>query len=371
MIKRRFLVSRRQLLKGGLAVSTLACGTDLPSGNGAGEAPEDNEADAGGSVRSGGGRDAARPDEAGRDGAAMAENEKGSAADGQDAASPDTAAPAGDADLPRPDGAGDGSVDGPTDAGASPVLPAGAIIDAHTHFLYGGASSPAEFARMVRPLGVVGTVVIQATTSTEVNLKLAEDNPVILGYSGGHTLGSPGFKDQVRRHARNKFFRGVRSGGFAAAAAMSDLVLLADLDLALDVLIRVDQIPSVVEVARRVPGLRIVINHVANYAYRGGKPSSDFIAKMESAARQPNIYCKVSSLAPRSSGGSTFFRPLLDELWRIFGDDHLIWASNWPVPRNYAAELAITRQYLADKPKEKAEKFYGRNALAVYKWSRR
>ena len=57
---------------------------------------------------------------------------------------------------------------------------------------------------------------------------------------------------------------------------------------------------------------------------------------MEAAAKHPNVYCKVSALveqtgqkpAPRDMA---YYRPVLDTLWTLFGEDRLIFGSNWPI----------------------------------------
>jgi len=347
-------ISRRTVV-GGLASTALACSTGrprmMPAHAGAGE-------DAAGAAGAGG-----APSMGGRGGSG------GSAADAASGGAPGAdATRAADANVQAPaDAAGDRAA---ADANAAAV-PSGTIIDVHVHFLYGGAVPPPDFDKMVRPLGVSGTVVVEAGTNNDAILALAEANPIIVGFSGHLDLGSVGFKDQLKKYAANKFFRGIRSYGWDKPANMSDLAALADLDMELDCLTDPNGLLGVADAAKRVPSLRFVINHVGQPKYAGGTPPADFISKMETVAKQPNVWLKISSL--RTLGGTTveFWKPMFDELWRIFGPDRLLYASNYPVSNDYAAELSITKQYLADKPRDVVDKFYARNAVAAYKWLRR
>jgi hypothetical protein len=71
---------------------------------------------------------------------------------------------------------------------------------------------------MVRPLGVTGAVVVEASGWLEDNqwvLDLAKDNPVIVGLVGHLEPGADGFRRSLTRFARNPLFRGIRLNGGA------------------------------------------------------------------------------------------------------------------------------------------------------------
>jgi predicted TIM-barrel fold metal-dependent hydrolase len=89
------------------------------------------------------------------------------------------------------------------------------------------------------------------------------------------------------------------------------------------------------------------------------------------------VFCKVSALVEgtRKRNGDApaaieFYRPTLDALWQTFGEDRLIYGSNWPVSNHaapYATLYEIPRRYLEQRSVGVAEKFFLRNALAAYK----
>ena len=58
---------------------------------------------------------------------------------------------------------------------------------------------------------------------------------------------------------------------------------------------------------------------------------------MRRAAAHPQVYCKVSGLMDLRSQVKPaptdvdFYAPVLDSLWDLFGEDRLIYGSDWPV----------------------------------------
>ena len=98
---------------------------------------------------------------------------------------------------------------------------------------------------------------------------------------------------------------------------------------------------------------------------------------MKAAAVGRNVFCKVSALVEgtgRKDGDApadvAYYRPVLDALWEIFGEDRLIYGSNWPVSdrfAKYATVHGIVRAYFAERGRRAEEKFFLGNALAAYK----
>lgn len=286
--------------------------------------------------------------------------------------------------------------------GAPPAVPG--IIDTHTHFYDPTRSqgvpwpdktdkllyrrvSPEDYRRLAQPLGVSGTVVVEASSWIEDNqwvLDLAVKDKFIVGLVGHLEPGQAGFRNQLDRFAKNPLFRGIRVGGQLRSGMdrrdfMADLKRLSERDLALDALGGPDLLPVIATLARRLPELRIVIDHVANVRIDGKAPPAEWAEGMRSCGRQPNVYCKVSGLvegtgrtdgaAPRDVG---FYRPVLDVVWNSFGEDRVIYGSNWPVSERFAP-LATVQEivagYFSFKGRTAAEKYFRRNASAVYKWS--
>lgn len=281
------------------------------------------------------------------------------------------------------------------------------IIDTHTHFYDpqrpGGVpwpgkgdkqlhrtTLPADYLAQPVPQPVTGTVVVEASPLVEDNqwiLDLAAKNPFIVGFVGNLKPGEDAFAGHLKRFAANRLYRGIRVNegvlrtGLANPAFVADIRRLADLGLELDVNGGPALLPEVARLARELPTLRIVINHLANTRIDGKNVSPTWRADLEAAAKSPQVFLKVSALvegtgkndgtAPREV---EFYRPWLDVAWHAFGPDRLVYGSNWPVSERFA-KLAtvqgIVHDYFSARGREALEKFFARNALAAYQWLKR
>jgi predicted TIM-barrel fold metal-dependent hydrolase len=164
---------------------------------------------------------------------------------------------------------------------------------------------PAEYKALARPLGVTGTVVVEASPWVEDNqfvLDLAKDEPFIVGLCGNLKPGEPEFKTHLARFAKDPLFRGVRIGGndwrprLGDEPFLADLKRLADADLQLDVNVDVPALADVARLADRLPALRIVLDHGANVPIDGGPVKPDWRAGMRHLAGRPNVWAKASGL---------------------------------------------------------------------------
>lgn len=280
------------------------------------------------------------------------------------------------------------------------------MIDCHTHFydptrpegvpwprpsdtaLYRPVY-PRDYLAVASPQGVTGTIVVEASAWLQDNewvLGLAADNAVIKGFVGRLSPGEPSFGAALSRYVRSPLFRGIRVSGadvdaLTGADKVRDLGMLADHDLSLDVNGTVASLPRVAALARAVPRLRIVIDHVANVAIDGKAPPADWTRGMQLASGQANVFCKVSGLVEgtgRRNGTAPadvdFYRPVLDAVWERFGEERLLYGSNWPVSEAFAPFGTVHRivsQYFHTLGDRAARQYFSENAQAVYKWVKR
>jgi predicted TIM-barrel fold metal-dependent hydrolase len=246
---------------------------------------------------------------------------------------------------------------------------------------------PNDYKRLAKPLGITGTVVVEASAWLEDNqwiLELAQDEPFIKGFVGHLNPGEVEFPKHLKRFARHELFRGIRVSGadvrrLGGLDRLYDLRLLAEHDLSLDVNGGVDTLPAVASVARAVPSLRIIIDHVANVRIDGQSPPQAWLDGMREAAEQPNVFCKVSGLvegsakrgdAPRNLD---FYRPTLDHVWHLFAPDRVIYGSNWPVSELFADIAAVhglVKNYCEERGQD-CRRFFAENARRAYKWVQR
>jgi predicted TIM-barrel fold metal-dependent hydrolase len=198
---------------------------------------------------------------------------------------------------------------------------------------------------------------------------------------GNLPAGTAEFRTELDRLARNPLFRGVRlrdvsSSRLVDPAVRRDLRLLAEKNLSLDINGGPDLLPAIARLSAELPSLRILINHVANVRIDGERPPAAWLEGMQAAAAQPNVYCKVSGLVEGSGRRNSapaavdFYRPVLDHVLKCFGEDRLVYGSNWPVSGLFA-DLAtvhsIVKTYFSERGEKALRKVFAQNCYAFYR----
>jgi len=242
-----------------------------------------------------------------------------------------------------------------------------------------------DFDRVSDENGVNATVIVEASKWIPDNqwiLDLVKHDPDrYIGLVGSLEIGTPDFKKHLFQLSKDNRYVGIRMrerpGGdsfFENKAVWADLRLLADMDQTLDVLMFQYSIEDVDMVAKRLPNLKILMNHVAGADIEGKSADTEWVADVQKVAKNPNVYCKISGLFQQSHRQPSpkdvlFYKSELDVLWNAFGEERLIYGSNWPVTMRggtYAEYLAVVKAYYADKPRSAQEKYFYRNALKFY-----
>ena len=278
------------------------------------------------------------------------------------------------------------------------------IIDTHTHFydparpqgvpwppsdndLLYRTVLPKHYQDLAVSEGVTGTVVVEASAWLEDNrwiLDLAADEPFIVGFVGHIDPNREAFGAELARFADHPLFCGIRCGGryfenVTQRSFLVDMARLAAHDLQLDVLIREQHFDELLKLAKLTPDLRIVVDHIAHMPIDGAALDPAWLERYQRLAEQPQIYMKVSAVIEQSviqpaPAEIDFYRPTLDALWETFGEDRLIFGSNWPVVERagtLAQSLNLVKTYFAEKGEAAAAKYFWQNAKAVYKWVER
>ena len=243
---------------------------------------------------------------------------------------------------------------------------------------------PEYYKALAVPEGVTGTVIVEASEWVEDNqwiLDIAANEPFIVGFVGNLQLGSEDFGNNLDHFATNPLFRGIRPRGSSIknieqGTLLADIEKLVAKDLELDLLLGTEGLPDVASLAKRIPELRIVINHIAGVRIDGNAPDAAWVEGMQMTAENPNVYCKVSGLVETTQDKPVpddvgYYTPTLDVLWEAFGEDHLVYGSNWPVSEcfaDYATVQQIVMEYFKSKGQEVTEKYFWKNSKAAYKW---
>ena len=272
------------------------------------------------------------------------------------------------------------------------------IIDTHTHFydptrpegvpwpnpndevLYRRVM-PEDYKTLAVREGVSGTVVVEASKWLEDNqwiLDLAAEEPFIVGFVG-HIEPTADFETSLNRFSENPLFRGIRLGG-GHLQAIGDRTFLASIEklaakeLTLDLLINPEALLILPTLVEHTPKMHIVINHIAGARISEQPPDPSWVSAIREVARYPNIYCKVSGLAEHTGQipaptDVAYYTPTVNVLWDAFGEDRLIYGSNWPVSERFAPYKVvqqIVNDYFSAKGDAVRAKFFWQNAKAAY-----
>jgi L-fuconolactonase len=235
--------------------------------------------------------------------------------------------------------------------------------------------------------GIQGIVVVQAGQSmpdNQWNLDITAHNKTLYRGVVGNlskVIGTADFQLNFAQLCRDKRYVGYRLSGRyqekLTDAFFQDLQATAEQGRTLDLLMGQYTLEDAAEIARRVPKLKIILNHFGNVQLEGQPLSPAWVEQFRSVAKSENVYCKVSALYGRVKQQPApqkleFYKPILDLAWECFGEDRLIYGSDWPVTEttgDYASVLALTRAYFADKGKQVEDKIFSRNAVRFYNLS--
>ncbi|MEP6715791.1 MAG: amidohydrolase family protein [Terriglobia bacterium] len=283
------------------------------------------------------------------------------------------------------------------------------IIDCHIHLfdvnrpqgvpwpekadkiLYKTASMD-RYRQITAALGIVGAIEVEASPWFDDNqwvLDIAAKDKMLVGTVGDLEPDKPDFRAQLDRLHKNPLFRGIRYGNIwdRDLAAMVDkpefiagMKMVADAGLSMD---SADPDPrlihGILRLSDKVPSLRIVIDHLP----RIEKPTAAGALKayegdLRELGKRKQVFVKVSGVVRRVNGrieeNPAFYKSTLDEFFDIFGEDRLIYGSDWPhsdLWAQYPVELRIVRPYFMAKGQAVAEKYFWKNSVAAYRWVHR
>ena len=281
------------------------------------------------------------------------------------------------------------------------------IVDTHIHFYQpsrpGGvpwppAGSalyrdvlPSEYKPMAIANGIVTSGVVEASPLVEDNqwiLDLLGHDAFFPFFVGQLEIGSANFIANLDHFSRDHRFVGIRGFLWSPpaitldAAQLRDLRELARRGMTLDIISRgtTNPKPQVEALCTTVPNLRIIIDHL------GGAQGLTPTAEWELAIRRladlcPNLYMKFSSFYDMyqvGDGNSPWTAPLVlsayephfDVLMSAFGEDRMIWGSNWPVSDlggPFDVQIQLAEEYLAQFGERVRDKVMYKNALRFYR----
>jgi L-fucono-1,5-lactonase len=269
------------------------------------------------------------------------------------------------------------------------------IVDAH-HHLWDPATAeypwmtddvapirrrfaPEDLEPLLLARGIDATVVVQARASLDETRQLlatAAGVPWLAGVVGWVDLTDPAIGD-VLNDLRDGRLVGIRHQvhdepdpeWLLRDDVRRGLRAVEDAGLVYDLLVRTRELPAALEIARRFPGLRFVVDHLAKPPLRDGETDA-WAEGLSALAALPNVYCKLSGLVTEATWDSWSAAELVPYLGRAlewFGPDRSLFGSDWPVCLLAASYDEVVDLALAAlEPGERAA-VMGESAARVYR----
>jgi predicted TIM-barrel fold metal-dependent hydrolase len=286
---------------------------------------------------------------------------------------------------------------------ASDAIP---VIDAHIHLydpsrpegvpwpeksdsiLYKPAL-PDRYKNVTNGLGICGAIAIECSPWERDNdwlVKTASSDPVIVGVIGDLVPGSPSFRKNLDRLAANSLFRGIRYGNLWSRnlsadmhkpGFIDDLKVLSQAKLVLESANHDGElISALVQIKDKVPDLTVIADHLPNASIAPtAATEKEYTRNLERLHESPRVFIKLSEIPVRVNDEVplelSFYKDKLNTLWNIFGEDHVLFGSDWPNSdhlASYTATFSLARRFAATKSKAAEENFFWRNSIAAYGW---
>jgi predicted TIM-barrel fold metal-dependent hydrolase len=237
---------------------------------------------------------------------------------------------------------------------------------------------------------VVGAIKVEASPWLEDNLwvlQVAQTDTIIVGVIGNLEPEKPEFQEYLDRYRKNPLFLGIRYGNLWGRnltkqaenpAFINGMKLVAQAGLTLDTANpTVSLLEGIIRLTDQVPNLRVVLDHLPSLDPAENERAA-YDRALTEIGKRPQIYVKLSSIIHRVNGqistDASAYRDRLDSLIAVFGDDRIVFGSDFPNSDGVAPidkVFGVAKQYFATKPRALQEKYFWRNSISAYHWVKR
>ena len=148
--------------------------------------------------------------------------------------------------------------------------------------------------------------------------------------------------------------------------------LLSKYNLSFDICVKHHQLANAVELVRRCPEVRFVLDHIGKPPIAAGEfdPWRDDLRAMASL---PNVCCKISGViteADHDNWTREQLRPYLDHAIGAFGIDRVMFGSDWSVStltHRYEEWVDIVEWTMSGSSESEMRKLFRDNAISFYR----
>jgi L-fuconolactonase len=142
--------------------------------------------------------------------------------------------------------------------------------------------------------------------------------------------------------------------------------------LSFDICIKCHQMLNTVELVKRCPNVRFVLDHIGKPNIKEGE-LEPWRTHLRELAAFPNVWCKVSGLVTEADfekWTSADLRPYLDHVFECFGFDRTMFGGDWPVSTqatDFPRWVETLDEALTGCSPDELHRLYVRNAEAFYR----
>jgi L-fuconolactonase len=276
------------------------------------------------------------------------------------------------------------------------------VVDAHHHFwdptrrdYYWMTSEldairrpfgPQDLAPLLAASRVDKTIAVQTLPSlaeTREFLVTAEATGFVAGVVGWVDLADPAVArtiGELRDGPGGRHLVGVRhqvhdepdEGWLLREEVQRGIEAVGEAGLVYDLLVRTRELPAALEVVRRLPNVRFVIDHLAKPRIAAGPVDAEWERALAPFGDCANVSCKLSGMVTEASWTAWTapdLEPYVRRALAWFGPERCMFGSDWPVclvAATYAKVVDALRFAIRDLDAAEREAVMGGNAIRIY-----
>ncbi|TRX51896.1 amidohydrolase family protein [Fulvivirga sp. M361] len=240
---------------------------------------------------------------------------------------------------------------------------------------------PNDLKPILDEYAIDGCVVVQADQSekeTNFLLDIADNNSWVKGVVGWINLLDEGLKERLDYYRGFSLLKGVRhilqaepDGFMTNPIFIKGVEEVGKLNLTYDILSREDQLSEVLELIKKLPEMKLVIDHISKPDIKN-QSFDHWAGYMKQISTYDHVHVKLSGMVTEtnwSSWTATEFQPYVDVCLENFKPERLMFGSDWPVSLlagTYSQVINSLKECIEELSPAEQGQIMGKTAVKFY-----
>ncbi|MCO6489987.1 MAG: amidohydrolase family protein [Phaeodactylibacter sp.] len=241
---------------------------------------------------------------------------------------------------------------------------------------------PEALEKVLQKNSIRYCVAVEARATEKENeflIALARKHAFIKGVVGWLDLRAEGLEEKLEHYAQFPVLKGFRynvqeetdNNFLLRPGWLKGMEAFGKYHFTFDLLVYPHQLGAALELARRFPGQKFVIDHLAKPYVKDGY-FDGWAILMKALSELPNVWCKVSGMVTEADWKNwkyEDFLPYLSHVFECFGAKRLMFGSDWPVcllAASYRQVKDIVENFLAPLSAEDKQSIWADTAIDFY-----